>query len=261
MKCKRGYVDDEETGLYYLRSRYYQPRYFRFANADIYLGHNGLLSGNIFAYCKNNAVMYFDPSGHSSEWWFAIRHPIIAIQIGKVIEGKRNKNISTTAVRFAIGLGLSNPKSAQGEGTQVNAMRHAVWTGIISSRYGDDIARDAARSHEDALPLELGDLLVGKSATEISRLTFDKRIAADSICDILNNEIAFSLDLDGMNGKEVCSMLLEVYHSTGLWVITEITDDNGVISDYRITKECLSDSQYKTALELLSGLDEYGFSD
>ena len=30
----RGYVYDEETGLYYLRSRYYRPEWGRFVNAD-----------------------------------------------------------------------------------------------------------------------------------------------------------------------------------------------------------------------------------
>ena len=30
----RGYVYDEETGLYYLRSRYYNPMWGRFVNAD-----------------------------------------------------------------------------------------------------------------------------------------------------------------------------------------------------------------------------------
>ena len=33
----RGYVYDEETGLYYLRSRYYNPVAGRFANADVYI--------------------------------------------------------------------------------------------------------------------------------------------------------------------------------------------------------------------------------
>ena len=31
----RGYVFDEETGLYYLRSRYYNPQCGRFVNADV----------------------------------------------------------------------------------------------------------------------------------------------------------------------------------------------------------------------------------
>ena len=33
----RGYVFDEEPGLYYLRSRYYNPRWGRFVNADVIL--------------------------------------------------------------------------------------------------------------------------------------------------------------------------------------------------------------------------------
>ena len=33
----RGYVYDEETGLYYLRSRVYNPEWKRFMNADVSL--------------------------------------------------------------------------------------------------------------------------------------------------------------------------------------------------------------------------------
>ncbi len=50
----RGYVYDEETGLYYLRSRYYNPEWDRFFNADILLGKVGVIvSHNLFSYCKN----------------------------------------------------------------------------------------------------------------------------------------------------------------------------------------------------------------
>jgi RHS repeat-associated protein len=44
----RGYVYDEETELYYLRSRYYNPTWYRFINAD------SLMKGNLFDYCRNN---------------------------------------------------------------------------------------------------------------------------------------------------------------------------------------------------------------
>ena len=63
----RGYVYDTETGLYYLQSRYYNPSWGRFINADDipYLGIDGTpLSYNLFAYCKNNPVMGYDPTGH-----------------------------------------------------------------------------------------------------------------------------------------------------------------------------------------------------
>ena len=62
----RGYYYDNETGLYYLNSRYYDPEIGRFVNADdtAYLGANGTIpSFNLFAYCENNPVNGYDPSG------------------------------------------------------------------------------------------------------------------------------------------------------------------------------------------------------
>jgi RHS repeat-associated protein len=60
----RGYYYDEESKLYYLNSRYYDPVTGRFINADkaIQTGQ-GLLDKNMFAYCMNNPVMSVDPSG------------------------------------------------------------------------------------------------------------------------------------------------------------------------------------------------------
>ncbi len=52
---------DQETGQYYLRARYYNPAVGRFLQEDIYRG-DGL---NLYAYCTNNPVMYYDPSGHT----------------------------------------------------------------------------------------------------------------------------------------------------------------------------------------------------
>ena len=60
----RGYYYDTETGLYYLQSRYYNPEWGRFLNADGYVSTGtGLLGYNMFAYCNNNPIMYVDPSG------------------------------------------------------------------------------------------------------------------------------------------------------------------------------------------------------
>ena len=55
----RVYLDkDEETGLYYLRSRYYNPEWGRFINADV------LIKGNLYCYCSNNPENRFDVSGN-----------------------------------------------------------------------------------------------------------------------------------------------------------------------------------------------------
>jgi RHS repeat-associated protein len=60
----RGYRYDTETGLYYLQSRYYNPEWGRFINADGIIGQTGQLLGhNLFAYCGNNPINNQDKSG------------------------------------------------------------------------------------------------------------------------------------------------------------------------------------------------------
>ena len=58
----RGYVYDVEAGLYYLRSRYYNPVRFRFVNAD------SLIQGNLYCYCHNVPISYSDSSGQDERY-------------------------------------------------------------------------------------------------------------------------------------------------------------------------------------------------
>ena len=65
----RSYYYDEETGLYYVSSRYYDPEIGRFISADdaVY----GLLTTtesvrNLFAYCVNNPINMVDRDGHAA---------------------------------------------------------------------------------------------------------------------------------------------------------------------------------------------------
>ena len=60
----RGYYYDNETGFYYLQSRYYDPVNRRFINADGLISSNWSFSGlNMFVYCENDPVGRSDPSG------------------------------------------------------------------------------------------------------------------------------------------------------------------------------------------------------
>ena len=51
---------DQVTGQHYLRARYYNPVLGRFLQEDVYRG-DGL---NLYVYCENNSVIYYDPSGY-----------------------------------------------------------------------------------------------------------------------------------------------------------------------------------------------------
>ena len=57
----RGYVWDEETGLYYLRLRYYSHSFLRFINSD------ASAIGNIYAYCSNRPIIHHDEDGDEEE--------------------------------------------------------------------------------------------------------------------------------------------------------------------------------------------------
>ena len=65
----RGYYYDVETGYYYLQTRYYNPEWGRFLNADGYINANGdILGYNMFAYCSNNPISFNDPTGEGKVW-------------------------------------------------------------------------------------------------------------------------------------------------------------------------------------------------
>ena len=72
----RGYQYDEETGFYYLNSRYYDPEVGRFINADdigiISIDPTSLYDKNLYAYCDNNPVSRSDSQGDFWETAFDV---------------------------------------------------------------------------------------------------------------------------------------------------------------------------------------------
>ena len=67
----RGYYYDNETGLYYLQSRYYDPEVGRFINCDDvrYIGATQTeLSYNVFAYCENEPISFIDILGYKKNY-------------------------------------------------------------------------------------------------------------------------------------------------------------------------------------------------
>ena len=62
----RGYYYDAETGLYYLKTRYYDPETGRFITIDdiSYLAPDTINGLNLYAYCGNNPILYVDYNGN-----------------------------------------------------------------------------------------------------------------------------------------------------------------------------------------------------
>lgn len=78
---------DQETGQYYLRARYYNPVVGRFLQEDTYRG-DGL---NLYAYCANNPVIYYDPSGHAQRNCKGQQPDLSSEQVGRQT-GKTPRN-------------------------------------------------------------------------------------------------------------------------------------------------------------------------
>jgi len=66
----RGYFRDSETGLYYLKSRYYFPEFHRFICADNAVSTVGgkVVGYNLFSYCFNNPINFDDSNGNWPKW-------------------------------------------------------------------------------------------------------------------------------------------------------------------------------------------------
>ena len=79
----RGYYYDTETGLYYLTTRYYDPEVCRFISADVYMSTGqGVIGGNMWAYCLNNPVAMVDSNGE-----FALAGALLAGVASIVVGG------------------------------------------------------------------------------------------------------------------------------------------------------------------------------
>ena len=72
----RSYYYDKETELYYLNSRYYNPTWGRFINADGILGNLGVIFYDLYNYCDNNPINRKDSQG---SFWTEIKEIINSV--------------------------------------------------------------------------------------------------------------------------------------------------------------------------------------
>ena len=94
----RSYYYDEETNLYYLNSRYYNPEWGRFVNGDGVIGSNGdAISQNLFAYTSNNFINYSDNNGYGLI--SALKKVVSTVK--KIVKKISNKIINVKATNNA----------------------------------------------------------------------------------------------------------------------------------------------------------------
>ncbi len=128
---------DNETGLIYLRNRYYSPKLGRFISEDP--AKSGM---NWYVYCENNPIKYSDP------WGLTIMEEAKAMLFDHgLIAAKRANELSILAKesceRYASAFGLS-----QTWDNEADAYRHFYWNVLMTRELGYGVARTAANNHE-----------------------------------------------------------------------------------------------------------------
>lgn len=117
----RGYYYDNETGFYYLQSRYYDPVNRRFINADTYASTGqGFIGANMYAYCNNNPVIYADSTGHALD----PRFRTTAICDGSILRKMGLWDMVKESITAYGGIGMGIGASAEVAEFEVSAGMH-----------------------------------------------------------------------------------------------------------------------------------------
>ena len=155
----RGYYYDTETQLYYLQSRYYNPQWGRFLNADGQLaGLGGDLRGyNLFAYCMNNPISLVDSTGYWPKWLTGTLNTVSGV-LQMATGVALGATVGWTGVGVvAAGILMANgaATATQGIGQIVN---HVANTEVLSE---ENLIRSSVQSVGEAIGGETGAAVAG----------------------------------------------------------------------------------------------------
>ena len=172
----RGYVYDQETGFYYLNSRYYDPAVGRFISADKYASTGqGITGYNMFAYCGNNPVCATDKSGAFSlrDLWNAAEDAIWKLG-AKVLKG-----MGYDLTGSLLAMSASGPNNVYRASTDSAAAKQiASEKGFVNSvrdTYKNEYTGGTcfqSKTHSYAFPVAQGDLGAALHNVDYSYKTF-----------------------------------------------------------------------------------------
>lgn len=153
---------DPLTGQYYLRARYYNPVSARFTQEDTYYG-DGL---NLYAYCKNNPVVYYDPSGYKDKRQTPCKEETSVGESGAGESG--TATINPNDIRFS-------QSSVNGASEIIDSMKAKGWDGdpidvvrmpdgnlttidntrVLAARYAEIDVQANVHAFDEVLPQDL----------------------------------------------------------------------------------------------------------
>ncbi len=220
-----GYYFDDETGYYYLRSRYYNPETARFITEDSFNGfYTDPLSLNKYTYCHNSPIIFVDEDGN-----FVLSALIIGTIVGAVvgaavdygsqrlIEGKSHDEVDWKSVAWsgleggisgAIGVatgGTSFAGTAVKEGVKVTAkqvVKQSVKTAAVQTvaSFGLDIGRQTIVEGTDIKDVDLSRSV--KTAVIEGAMTFGSETLSNAISARHANKV-ISKNIDSIVDFEV----------------------------------------------------------
>ena len=139
-----GYYYDEETGLYYLRARYYDPEIGRFIRRDT------VQKINQYAYAENNPVMLIDPIGYSPSTVFKNIYDTF-----NDLNKAEKRLLWSNPWKAWLAYNVANQAAAKIRqrfpNTIADTFRHVYWNALIIKHTGWNCAYKWANAHQEKL--------------------------------------------------------------------------------------------------------------